>query len=205
MEQLIKALANNFGAILSGVFAIVGVLLGWVLNILTAKYQNRPSLIFKVEGTPESEFTEPELRTKTSLSDLSIQIINAGKTACFLESFEIIRKGHMLVECYDVCSSRSAILPNKSILYTLMEQDADALQFNFSKYYKPPRKAYLVVNHALRHIPVLRNRIADPMYRQGECSVIAYGVDGKKIYGRIDLALLYIRHASRTCILPNEQ
>lgn len=46
--------------------------------------------------------------------------------------------------------------------------------------------------------------IADPMYRQGECSVIAYGVDGKKIYGRIDLARLYIRHTSRAYILPNE-
>ena len=128
MERLIEALCENFSAVLSGFFVIVGTFFGWFLNQLTAKHRDRPQLAFVAVGTPNDELIEPELRTKTSLSEWSIRIYNIGRTACFLESFIIMRKGHLLVECYDVCNENNAITPNSSILYTLMQQDASALQ-----------------------------------------------------------------------------
>ena len=94
MEWLIDAVKENFSAILSGFFVIVGTFFGWFLNQLTIMRQDRPRLAFVAEGTPNEELTELELRTKTSSSEWSIRIYNIGRTACFLESFIIMRKGH---------------------------------------------------------------------------------------------------------------
>lgn len=201
MEQLLKAVSGNFGAILSGLFAIFGVLLGWLLTLLTTKYQNRIQLTFLGEGTANIELVERELRTKTSLSEYSIKIYNTGKTACFLRSFCITRKRCHLVECYDIDSDYGAIAPNSSILYTLMQQDASELQRNYSEYYKKPNKLYLRIMRLLGSIPIIRNHIVDPLFRQGECEVIAYTINGKRIFGKIDLPLLYIRHTAKDSIV----
>lgn len=204
MEQLAKAIFENFSAILSGVLAIIGVFVGCLLNLLISEYQNKVRLAFVAESTPNDELTEPELRTKTSPSEWSIRIINTGRTACFLESFEIVRKGRVLVDCYEVCDNHDSIMPNGNILYTLMQQDADAMQHNFSKYYKKPCKAYFSLIHAIQRIPILRNCITNPEFKQGKCKVIAYCINGKKVYGYIDLALLYIRHTARASIISEE-
>lgn len=197
MERLIEAVGENFGAILSGIFVLAGTVLGWVLTQLTMKLQDRPHLVFAPEGTPNDELTEPELRTKTSASELSIRICNVGKVPCFLDKFYILRKGYTLVECYDVCEDCTAIPPGGSILYTVMEQDNDTLQYKYSEYYKNPNKVYLSLIGHLRKIPVLRYFIKDPQYRQGECKIIAYTIGGEKICGKIDMPLLYIRHTIR--------
>lgn len=194
MEQLMEAVGKNFSAILSGFFVIAGTFLGWFLNQLTIMYQDQPRLVFAAVGTPNDELIEVELRTKTSPSEWSIRICNIGKTACFLEKFYIVRKGYTLVECYDVCSDYNSIAPSNSILYTLMQQDADALQNNYSEHYKSPNQLYLRIMRLLGNIPVIRNCIVEPLFRQGECEVIAYTINGKKIHGKIDLPLLYIRH-----------
>lgn len=200
MEWLIDAVKENFSAILSGFFVIIGTFFGWFLNQLTIMRQDRPQLAFVAEGTPNEELTEPELRTKTSSSEWSIRIYNIGRTAYFLESFIIMRKGHTLVECYDVCCDNGAIAPNSSILYTLMQQDASALQLNYSECYKKPSRIYQYTVHLLMKIPTIQNHIIDPLFKQGECKVIAYSISGKKIYGKIDLPLLYIRHTARDTI-----
>lgn len=201
MEQIIEAIGENFSTILSGFFVIIGTFLGWFLNLLTTEHQNKVQLAFVAEGTPSDELTDPELRTKTSPSEWSIRIINTGRTACFLESFEIIRKGHVLVDCYAVCDNHDAIMPSGSILYILMQQDADTLQYSYSKHYKSPNKLYLRATHLCRRIPLIRNYIVDPLFKQGECVVIAYTVNGKRIRGKIDLPLLYIRHTASDSIV----
>lgn len=200
MEQLVNAISENFSALLSGFFVIAGALLGWFLNILTIRHQNRPQLIFLAVGTPDDELTSPELRTSTSSSDYSIRIVNTGRTACFLENIEIFRKGYMLVDCQDVCGNHGAILPNESVLYTLMEQEADSLAYNYSKYYKKPSRIYVQVCKAMQHIPILRSHIGNPELKQGECKVISYTIGGKRLYGKIDFPMLYIRKmaAART-------
>lgn len=201
MEQLIEAVSENFSAILNGFFVIAGTFLGWFLNQLTIMYQDRPRLVFAAAGTPNDELVEVELRTKTSPSEWSIRICNIGRTACFLEKFYIVRKGHTLVRCYDICSDYNSIAPSNSIFYTLMQQDADALQYNYSEHYKSPNKLYLRIMRLLGNIPVIRNCIVEPLFRQGECKVIAYTINGKRIYGNIDLPLLYIRHTANGSIV----
>ena len=201
MEQLIEVIGENFSAILSGFFVIVGSFFGWFLTLLTTKYQDRIQLAFAEEGTPNDELIERELRTKTSSSECSIRIYNVGNSACFLENIFIMRQGYCLVECFDVSGDHGAIAPNSSMLYTLMQQDADALQYNYSEYYKKPNKLYLDVMYALRKIPVIRNCISDPLFKQSECKVIAYTVNGKRIRGKIDLPFLYIRHTTANPIV----
>ncbi len=196
-EQLAKPLSENSSAFLDGFFVMAGVFLGWFLNLLTTEYQNKSRLIFTIEGTPDYELTDPELRTKTSPSELSVRITNMGSTAYFLENFSIVRKGHWLVDCYGVCEDHKPIMPNESVLYTLMQQDADTLERNFSKYYKKPVKAYLTFVHAMQHLPILGNRIAYPEFAQGKCRVIAYSIDGKSTCSHIDLVLLCLRHSIR--------
>jgi len=178
------------GALITGVFTLLGVILGQSFS----RYNNRTRLVFVPEGTPNCELVEKELRTKTSLSEWSVRIYNIGTSPYFPGSFYISYRGNVLVECYGICTENKVILPSDSYIYTLMEQDASALQYNFSKYYKEPGKIYMGIIHLFKKIPIVRNHIVDPELRQGICKVTACDINGKQVSANVDLSLLYIRH-----------
>lgn len=187
------------GALITGVFTLLGVILGQSFS----RYNNRTRLVFVPEGTPDSELVEKELRTKTSLSEWSICIYNVGTSPYFPDSFYISYKGKLLVECYDICTENKVILPSDSYTYTLMEQDASALQDNFSKYYKKPGRLYMCIMHFLQKIPIVQNHIVDPEFRQGMCKVTARDISGRRVSANVDLSLLYIRHCVREDMLAS--
>ena len=60
--------------IFGGFFTILGVIIGWGLNEVSAIRRAKPKLCFKLNSTPDSELVEAELRTKTSASEYSIDI-----------------------------------------------------------------------------------------------------------------------------------
>lgn len=80
---------------------------------------------------PEDKLTEKELRTKTSASEYGIKVFNVGKNAFILDHFSLYYEGKNLVDCF-MDEAKQVILPNENAIYTLMEQDADALQTNFT-------------------------------------------------------------------------
>jgi len=178
------------GSLITGVFTLLGVILGQSFS----RYNNRTRLVFVPEGTPDCELVDKALRTKTSLSEWSVRIYNIGTSPYFPDHFYISYRGNVLVECHDVCTENKVILPSNSYIYTLMEQDASALQYNFSKYYKEPGKIYMGIIHLFKKIPIVRNHIVDPEFRQGICKVTACDINGKQVHTNVNLSLLYIRH-----------
>lgn len=64
--------------IFGGFFTILGVIIGWGLNEVSAIRRAKPKLCFKLNSTPDSELVEAELRTKTSASEYSIDIYNVA-------------------------------------------------------------------------------------------------------------------------------
>ena len=139
-----------------------GTFLGWFLNEWSTSRKERPKLCFQMVGTPESELTEKEYRTKTSLSEHGIEIFNVGRTAVVLDQFSLYYKNETLVDCF-LNDTERVLLPNQKIIYTLMEQEADALQYHCNQ----------------KHFE--------------KCDVVAPSLDGKVIKGTLDVPLFAIR------------
>ena len=109
--------------------AVIGVVVGWVLNEITDLLHKKPKLCFRMVSTPENELTDKEYRTKTSLSEFGIEVFNVGEKPIILNNFILAYKGKILVDCF-IQDSRQVIVPYQSVIYTLTEQDADTLQWH---------------------------------------------------------------------------
>lgn len=140
-------------------FSLLGVFLGWVLNEHSTKRRAKPKLCFRIIGTPESELVEKEARNKYSASDYSIEIYNIGQNPFILESFTLVHKNKILVDC-EVTIQDKAILPYKSMVYTLNEQEADALIYHCTG------------------------------MKLGECTVLATDVEQRRIPAKLDASVL---------------
>lgn len=138
------------------------VIIGWMLNEASAKLREKPKLCFRLTGTPEAELTEKSLRTKTSPSEYGVEIYNLGHNPVILEQFSLNAKKTRMVDCF-IADEERTILPYKSIIYTLDEQEANAL---------------------LRHCKRLRIE---------NCKVAAVDVSGKRIAGKMDLGIIGLR------------
>ncbi len=111
--------------------AIIGAFAAWFLNEWSISLREQPRLCFQMTDIPEDKLTEKELRTKTSASEYGIKVFNVGKNAFILDHFSLYYEGKNLVDCF-MDEAKQVILPNENAIYTLMEQDADALQTNFT-------------------------------------------------------------------------
>lgn len=149
-------------AIIALVSVLVGTFAGWFLTERSTSRRERPKLCFQMTATPEAELTEKELRTKTSASEHGIEIFNVGKIPFILERFSLYDSGKLLVDCF-MDEANRVVLPSQNVVYTLMEQDADALQ-----------------HHCNQH-------------RFEQCNVIAYSVDGKIFKGRLKTPLFALQ------------
>lgn len=142
--------------------AIIGAFAGWFLNEYSTFRRERPKLCFQMTHTPENALTEKTLRTKTSISEYSIEIFNVGKNTFILDYFSLIYKDKLLIDCF-IDANKRVILPNENIVYTLMEQDTNALQYHCNQ------------------------------YQFEKCDVIAYSIDGKKAKGKLELPLFTLQ------------
>ena len=115
--------------VVAGAFTVLGVIIGWGLNEASTSRRLRPRLYFKLNSTPDIELVEEGLRTKTSSSEYCIEIYNVGQTPVILESFELISKGHLLIQC-PLSGPDMVILPSQSKTCVLMQQDAEALEWH---------------------------------------------------------------------------
>lgn len=147
---------------------LFGVTLGWCLNLFTDMRKSRPKLFFQMSLVPSDEQIDKELRTKTSDSDYSIEVYNLGEKPFVLESFEITyKKFYNLKEKMAIyCSipkEECVILPYHSVEHILKEEDADTLLY-FCK-----------------------------LFHFDKCRIVAYGIDGKKAKGDLDVLFIKTR------------
>lgn len=137
-------------------------LITWLLDKLSASMQEKPKLNFQMVSTPDDELTEKGLRTKTSPSDYGVEIFNIGEKTLIVESLNISYKGKTISD-YFLDGDERIIEPNHNVVYTLMEQDASALEWHCKQSYFE------------------------------ECDITAYCIDGKKIKGKLEVPLIAIR------------
>lgn len=142
--------------------AVIGAFVGWFLNEWSTFRRERPKLCFQMTGMPEDELIEKKFRIKESASEHGIEIFNVGKNTFILDHFSLYYKETILVDCF-IDESKRVILPNKNVVYTLMEQEVNALQYHCNQYHFE------------------------------ECDVIAYSVDGKKAKGKLKVPLFALR------------
>lgn len=142
--------------------AIIGAFAGWFLNEYSTFRRERPKLCFQMMYTPEYTLTEKTLRTKTSISEYSIEVFNVGKNTFILDYFSLLYKDKLLVDFF-IDVDKRVILPNENIVYTLMEQDINALQYHCNQ------------------------------YQFEKCDVIAYSIDGKKVKEKLEVPLFTLQ------------
>lgn len=79
-----------------------------------------------------------------------------------MDQFALYDKGKLLIDCH-ITEQERTILPYKSMVYTLMEQEANALMFHCKQ------------------------------RRFQACQVTAFDVRGKKVSAKLDVPLIYLR------------
>lgn len=115
----------------SGLFGLLGVVLGWGLNQLSHYIDNKPKLVFMVADSHEI-LSPKEQRNKTSFSEYNIEIVNIGKVPVILERLSLYNKSNLLIDCI-LDDDQRKILPNRSKCYKMMEQDTEALKWHCNK------------------------------------------------------------------------
>ena len=93
---------------------------------------------------------------------MELKFIIQVKNPFILESFELCYKNKLLVDCH-IVENAKVLMPSESFTYTLMEQEADALQHHCNQ------------------------------EKFETCDVTAYSVEGKKIKTKLWVPLFYIR------------
>lgn len=132
--------------IFGGFFTILGVIIGWGLNEVSATRRAKPKLCFKLNSTPDSELVEAELRTKTSASEYCIDIYNVGQSPVIIESFDICWRKQLLIQCFPR-GEDTTILPYHNISYVLTQQDADTIDWHCKRLgFKQCRIVAITVN-----------------------------------------------------------
>lgn len=156
--------------LISAGIGVIRVVIGWILNKLTTIFRERPKLYFQMVSTPDDELTEKRYRVKESPSEHGIEILNVGEKPFILESFVICYKKKLLVDCHMPESDR-IILPFHNVVYTLSEQEANALEWHCQR----------------EHFD--------------KCQVTACSVDHKKVKGILPVPLFAIRASVRNTIV----
>lgn len=162
MGDHFQVLREYMGDIVQAATGLLGVIIGWMLNEFSTKRREKPKLCFNLISTPDTELTEKKLRTKTSFSDYSIEIYNIGQSPFILESIALVYEKEILVDC-PIDGQDNTIMPYKRLLYTLMEQDANALEHHCRK-------------ERFKH-----------------CTVCAYDIEGTCYKAKLDVAWIYFR------------
>lgn len=103
--------------VIGGAFTVLGVIIGWGLNEMSAARRLRPHLCFKLNSTPDTELVEEGLRTKTSSSEYCIEIYNVGQSPVIIESFDMCWRKQLLIQCFP-SSEDATILPYHNISYS---------------------------------------------------------------------------------------
>ena len=104
----------------------------WLADKFFGSRGNRTKLCLRLVSTPESELTEKAYRTKTSLSDYSIEIYNMGQKPYVIDCFSLSHKKGLLIDCFPD-TEKNTIQPYEKIVYILMEQEANALEYHCKK------------------------------------------------------------------------
>ena len=118
--------------VLNGIFALVGVVLGWVLNGCSESRRRKPKLCYGLKSTiDQNELTPIENRTKTSESGYGIEIYNNGQEPVFIRHVSLYYKKAVIV---DYLMLNRLIMPHEMVVYEMAMQDYDALRRWQSKY-----------------------------------------------------------------------
>lgn len=104
--------------------------LTWVLDKLLGFVgivrKGQPKLCFRLTDTPDDELTEKAYRTKTSLSEYGIEVYNLADKPYILDKFTLYHKKGLRID-YFLVNEENTIQPYQKVIFTLMEQDANAL------------------------------------------------------------------------------
>jgi len=104
----------------------------WLADKIFGSCGNKTKLCLRLVSTAETELIEKAYRTKTSLSDYSIEIYNMGQKPYVIDHFSLSHKKGLRIDCFPD-TEKNTIRPYEKIVYILMEQEANALEYHCKK------------------------------------------------------------------------
>lgn len=114
--------------ILTGIFTIVGTILGWSLNCIRESFYRKVKLCFQLQLVEnQNELIPLERRAKTSESGFCLEIYNIGQTPVFINAVTLYHRKTIIVECLTI---NLRLMPYQKSNYDLTMQDYDAILYH---------------------------------------------------------------------------
>lgn len=104
-----------------------------ILENIGSQLSSKPLLICRLYYTPKSELIDRSKRTKYSDSEYGLEIINVGDKTFLIDRFALWSKKSIIINMCEVTREDSCIEPNKSIIFTFSQQDAETLCYHCHK------------------------------------------------------------------------
>ena len=117
-------LANSFNSIPSGIYSLVGVVLGFGLNWFKDYLSNRAKLYYSLQQETPYEGWDYSTTSKTGPSGYLIEIYNCGKNPALINNVRIEWKNNLIDT---LIPEPVTILPYHSYKFELSKQDYEVL------------------------------------------------------------------------------
>lgn len=123
--EYISFFMDELNKLPSGVYSILGVIVGFGLTLLKDYYDKKPRLSYSIQPERMPDDWNYSLTTKTSKSGFVLNIFNIGSAPIFLDALRISVKGKIVA---DIIIGYQKLMPYEQYEHSLEKQDYEAIQ-----------------------------------------------------------------------------
>lgn len=123
--EYISFFVDELNKLPSGVYSILGVIVGFGLTLLKDYYDKKPRLSYSIQSEWMPDDWNYALTTKTGKSGFVLNIFNMGSAPIFLDALRISIKGKIVA---DIIIGYRKLMPYEQYEHSLEKQDYEAIQ-----------------------------------------------------------------------------
>ena len=121
----ISFIVDELNKLPSGVYSILGVIVGFGLTLLKDYYDKKPRLYYSIQPELMPDDWNYTLATKTGKSGFALNIFNIGSAPVFLDALRVSIKGKIVA---DIIIGYQKLMPYEQYKHTLEMQDYEAIR-----------------------------------------------------------------------------
>ena len=125
MLEYISFFVDELNKLPSGVYTVIGVIVGFGLTSLKDHYDKKPRLYYSLDAKRMPDDWDYALTTKTGESGFVLSIFNIGSAPVILNALSIGIKGNTVA---DIIIGYRTVMPYEQYEHILEKQDYEAIQ-----------------------------------------------------------------------------
>lgn len=120
----ISFVVDELNKLPSGVYSILGVIVGFGLTLLKDYHDKKPRLYYSIQPELMPDDWNYALTTKTGKSGFMLNIFNIGSAPVFLDALRVSIKGKIVA---DIIIGYQKLMPYEQYEHSLEKQDYEAI------------------------------------------------------------------------------